>query len=115
MRKMALLLFLIALSLLAVSSQAQDANGPLSGRWLITTDFHGTPIYFKLQLAQTGDKLSGDFDGDKLEGTVKGNELHFLAKDDHGGSEDGTAKFSGNTMSGTFVIVYGDNPNEPET
>jgi Predicted acetamidase/formamidase len=94
---------------------APDAGGPLSGRWTVTSDFHGTPIYFKLELEQHGDKLTGNFDGDKLEGTVSGSAVQFLAKDDHGGSEDVKAEVKGNMLSGTVVFVNGDDPTHPET
>lgn len=115
MRKLKLFVCLVSLLGAVRIGAAQETKNPLSGRWLITTDFHGTTIYFRLTLAQDGEKLTGDFDGDKLEGSVKGNSVHFLAKDDHGGSEEGTATLAGKTMSGSFVIVYGDNPNHPET
>ena len=46
-------------------ASAQDTKGTLTGRWLVTADFHGTPLYFKLELTQQGDKLSGNFGGDK--------------------------------------------------
>ncbi|HET8965930.1 MAG TPA: acetamidase/formamidase family protein [Candidatus Acidoferrum sp.] len=94
---------------------APAAGGPLNGRWTVTSDFHGTPIYFKLELEQHGDKLTGNFDGDKLEGTVIGSAVQFLAKDDHGGSEDVKAALKGNTLSGTVVFVNGDDPTHPET
>jgi amidase len=94
---------------------APAAGGPLSGRWTVSSDFHGTTIYFKLELQQQGDKLSGNFDGDKLEGTVNGSAVQFLAKDDHGGSEDVKGILKGNTLSGTVVFVNGDDPTHPET
>ena len=94
---------------------APAAGGPLNGRWTVNSDFHGTPNYFKLELEQHGDKLTGNFDGDKLEGTVSGSAVQFLAKDDHGGSEDVKAALKGNTLSGTVVFVNGDDPTHPET
>jgi len=97
------------------AQKASPAGGPLSGRWTVTSDFHGTSIYFKLELEQQGDKLTGNFDGDKLEGTVNGSALQFLAKDDHGGSEDVKATVKGGTISGTIVFVGGDDPTHPET
>src|SRR5258706_15234129 len=63
------LLFLILVCSAAVNGQEAQKpaseKGPLSGRWTVTADFNGTPLYFKLQLEQQADKLSGDFDGDK--------------------------------------------------
>ena len=103
----------------AYGQEAQKAApasvGPLNGRWTVTSDFHGTPIYFKLELEQRGDKLTGNFDGDKLEGTVHGSAVQFLAKDDHGGSEDVKGTLKGSALSGTVVFVNGDDPTHPET
>src|SRR5499427_5735707 len=103
----------------AYGQEAQKAApasvGPLNGRWTVTSDFHGTPIYFKLELEQQGDRLTGNFDGDKLEGTVHGSAVQFLAKDDHGGSEDVKGTLKGSALSGTVVFVNGEDPAHPET
>jgi amidase len=122
MRKVFIGVVLLAALCSGYSAYAQEAQkaapaagGPLSGRWTVTSDFHGTPIYFKLELEQHGDKLTGNFDGDKLDGTVSGSAVQFLAKDDHGGSEDVKAALKGNTLSGTVVFVNGDDPTHPET
>ena len=115
MRKMPVLLCLLGFSCFTRHAVAQEAKTPLTGRWLVTADFHGAPIYFKLQLAQAGEKLTGDFDGDKLEGTIAGATVHFLAKDDHGGSEEVKATTRGSTMSGTVVFIYGGNPDHPDS
>jgi len=80
---------------------------------LLRADYLGTPLNADLHLTQQGDKLTGDFFGDKLEGTVSGNSLHFLAKDEHGGSEEGTATFHDESMSGTVKMVDGSNPSNP--
>jgi len=97
------------------AAKAASPQGPLSGRWTVTADFHGTTIYFKLELEQQGQTLAGNFDGDKLAGTVNGRAVQFLAKDDHGGSEEAKATVEGGAMSGTVVFVSGDDPNHPET
>ena len=92
--------------LLAQSSKepASPASGGVSGRWVVNTDFYGATIYFRMELKQEGEKLSGNFDGDKLEGTVKGNSIYFLAKDEQGG-----------TMTGTVVFTHTKDPTHPET
>ena len=76
---------------LAKGSRSQGSQEPggagtsgVSGRWIVNSDFYGTPLYFSLQLKQDGEKLTGDFEGDKLEGTLNGSSVHFLAKDDQG-------------------------------
>jgi len=104
------------LSLLLLAAALLSAQSPdVSGRWYATADFYGTPIDFPMDLSQQGDKLTGTFDGDKLEGTLTGNSLHFLAKDDHGGSEDLTATVQSGTISGAIVFVDGDDKEHPTT
>jgi len=115
MRKFTLFVCVFGFFCFGTKSSAQDTKGTLTGRWLVTSDFHGTPIYFKLELTQSGENLKGNFDGDKLEGTVKGNDVHFLAKDDHGGSEEAKASVKDGTIAGTIVFVSGDDPAHPET
>jgi len=66
-----------------------------------------------MKLTQQADKLTGDFDGDKLEGAVMGHSIHFLAKGDQGGSEEGTASVQGDSMSGTIIYVDSSNPSHP--
>jgi len=115
MRKITVVLCLLGFSCFTQNAVAQEAKAALTGRWFVTSDFHGTPFYFKLELTQQGDKLTGNFDGDKLEGTVSGNTIHFLAKDDHGGSEEVTGTLKGNVLTGTAIFIDGDNPGHPET
>jgi len=95
------------------SKPLDHSTEPLTGRWIVSAEYLGTPANVTLQLIQQGNKLTGNFDGDKLEGTVTGNAIHFLAKDDQGGSEEGTATFTGNTMSGSVVYTDGSNPSHP--
>jgi amidase len=95
------------------SKPAPTATGPASGHWVISADYLGTPINLSLELAQDGDKLTGNLDGDKLEGSLSGSAIHFLAKDDHGGSEEVTGTFSGDTISGTMILIDSSNPAHP--
>lgn len=93
--------------------QKTQTAGPLTGHWVITAEYLGTPANLSMDLNQQGDQLTGDFDGDKLDGTVTGTSLHFLAKDTQGGSEEGTATIHGDTMSGTIMYIDGTNPSHP--
>jgi amidase len=90
-----------------------SSGGPLTGRWIVTADYLGTPVNADLNLTQQGDKLTGELFGDKLEGMVSGNSVHFVAKDERGGSEEGTATVQGENMSGTIKMVDGLNPSHP--
>jgi amidase len=98
-----------------VQEHVGGANTSVAGRWVVTSDFYGTPLTFLLELKQDGDKLTGNFDGDKLEGTIQGGSIHFLAKDDQNGTEECTAKVQGDTISGSMVFANGDDPEPPST
>lgn len=114
--RLSFLLLLLSGFLLTGSAQPQDPQkpnepgGPLSGHWVISAEYLGSPVLLSMELTQQADKLTGNFDGDKLEGTVTGNSVHFLAKDDHGGSEEGTATVQGEMMTGTIIYIEGTNP-----
>jgi acetamidase/formamidase len=119
MRKLSMVVILLCGFVAGRPASAQEAekavSGPLTGRWTVTADFHGTPLYFKLELEQHGDKLTGNLDGDKLEGTASGNALQFLAKDEHGGSEDIKATWKDGVLTGTALWVDGEDPGHPQT
>jgi acetamidase/formamidase len=68
-----------------------------------------------MELKQQGDKFTGEFGGDKLEGTLTGNAIHFLAKDDRGGTEELTGTVQGGAISGTIVFIDGDDKDHPST
>src|SRR5438445_547299 len=99
----------------SVQEPARTANADVSGRWVVNTDFYGTTIYFRMELKQEGEKLSGNFDGDKLEGTLKGTSIYFLAKDEQGGTDQGKATVQGGTITGTVVFTHADDAAHPET
>lgn len=99
----------------SAQGQASGPNTSIAGRWVVTSDFYGTPLIFSLELKQDGDKLTGNFDGDKLEGTIQGASIHFLAKDEQNGTEECTAKLQDDTISGTLVFANGDDPEPPAT
>jgi amidase len=122
MRHLRLLAISLSVICLPATAQQHDATpassqatGPLTGHWILTADYLGTPVNANMELTQEPDKLTGNFQGDKLEGSVAGNSLHFLAKDDQGGSEEVTATFQGESMSGTVIWTDGANPGHPAT
>jgi len=104
MRRLLVLLFLVPALLLA-----QQQNS-LSGHWIFTADYYGTPIVYKLELQQQGNKLTGNFGGDNLEGTITGGSLRFHAKDPRGGWEDINATVQGDTMTGSALFAENDDP-----
>src|SRR6202165_244285 len=117
MRKVLFLLLFVPGILVAREAQeaARPANAGVSGRWVVNTDFYGTTIYFRMELKQEGEKLSGNFDGEKREGTPKGSSIYFLAKDEQGGTDEGKATVQGGTITGTVVFTHADNVAHPET
>src|SRR5882724_12217262 len=109
------LLLVRAIAAQDVAKADTAATGALSGRWVVNADFFGSPIYFGLLLEQQGEKLTGNFDGDKLEGSVSGGRIHFLAKDERGGTEEGNATVSGGTMTGSVAFRDSSDSTHPET
>jgi amidase len=87
------------------SPKPTAAAASVSGRWTVNADFYGVATYNPLTLEQQGEKLTGDFGGDKLEGTFAGNSIHFLAKDDEGGTEELQGTVQDGVMSGTIVFT----------
>src|SRR5499427_2619389 len=111
----AVLVMLAQVSLAKAAQKGAAGAGTLSGSWLVTADFTGVPFYYRLELKQDGDKLTGDFGGDKLEGTLSGNAIHFVAKDEHSGTDELRGTVQGTTMSGTLVFTDPGDPSHPET
>jgi amidase len=107
---------LVALFILPCTSPASGAeNSEPAGRWIVSADFFGTPLTFILVLEQAGEKLTGNFEGDKLEGSINGASIHFLAKDEHGGTEECQAVLKSGTLSGTLIFAGSDDPARKET
>ena len=102
------LLFLLPAALLAQSPA-------LTGKWFTSVDFYGTPLNYDMELKQTGGKLTGDFGGDKLDGTLTGSAIHFLAKDDQGGTEELTATVQGNAIVGNIIFIDSSDKDHPVT
>ena len=97
------------------SQAASDGGRTLTGKWIVEADFYGTPLYFQMELNEESGKLSGKFGGRKLEGTVAGNSIHFVAKDEQGGTEECTAMVQGGRITGTIVSTDADDPSHPRT
>jgi len=122
MRNVLAILLLMASLPLARDLQAQDAKSPvrsansdISGRWVVSGEFYGTPVNFSLELKQDGDKLTGNFAGDKVEGTLRGNVVHFLATDTQGGTRECQAAVQDGTISGSLVFTNASDAAHPNT
>jgi amidase len=92
---------------LAFLSASSLASPPVraDGQWLMTVDYMGTPLVWKLNLTQAAGQISGDLEGDKLVGAITRSGLHFVAKDDQGGFEDADAHIADGRMSGDMIFV----------
>jgi hypothetical protein len=108
------LLFVRAIAAQDVAKADTAATGALSGRWIVNADFFGSPIYFGLLLEQQCENLTGNFDGHKLDGSAADGRIHFLAKDEHGGTEEGAATLSDRTMAGSVIFMDSSDPIHPE-
>ncbi|HEV2380070.1 MAG TPA: acetamidase/formamidase family protein [Terriglobia bacterium] len=119
MRKSALRGFAILNLFLAIGSlpgqEPGAGNSSLSGRWIVTADFYGTPINLSLELKQDGDKLGGKFGGDKLEGTLSGKSIHFVAKDEQGDTQEFQATLQDGVMSGSVTFTDASDKAHPST
>lgn len=91
-----------------------QATESVTGKWQVTAEIYGTPIYVPLQLQQDGTKLTGKFRGDKLEGAVDGGKVHFLAKDSEGDTDDVTATTANDEMKGEIIATSASNPTGPD-
>jgi amidase len=109
------LLFAFLLAGAAPALSQNQALTDVTGRWVFSSDAHGTPVLFMLTLKQDGEKLTGDFDGDKLEGTIKNNSIKFHAQDAEGGFENVQATLQGSTMTGTLEIAFDNDIAHPTT
>lgn len=101
------------LLLISVCLSALAQTGSLSGRWLITEDFFGTPRYMRLQLEQNGSKLTGELSGNKLEGTVTGATVHFIARSEQKNTFEVQGTFKQGMLTATMVAVDGSNRSHP--
>ena len=102
--------------LLALATPTATAQAPqFTGNWIVTADLFNTPIYARFTLEQQGDKLTGNFNGDKLEGTVTGNQIHFVSKDNEGGSDTVQGTLQNGTLTGDYTEIDSSNPTQRTT
>jgi amidase len=96
---------LLFISLLVTT--AASAASDLSGNWELTGTYLGSAIYGHLNLKETGEKLTGDFDGLALEGTLRADQLQISVTRSNGeafGTFQGKLLASGK-LEGTALWV----------
>ena len=93
MRKILFMCFLIAGTTLAGNSPTRNTQesrpkaNSVSGKWIVETDYFGTTIYYRMELKQDGEKLTGHYSSmlvgeADLTGTVKGQAIEFTVRAD---------------------------------
>ena len=105
MTSKAALTYIFTLLVAPVLTQAdQRANAPesLTGRWVVTTDLYGTPIYVSMDIEQRQGKIVGTYGDEKLEGSINGNLFHFISRG-KSGSTEAEGRVSNGALSGTII------------
>jgi amidase len=106
---------LVLASLLASSASSLCAQGPLSGKWIVTADYFGSRLYFSLDLDQQGETLTGKTQNGALEGSSDGSAFHFLIKDNDGGTQQVKGTVENGMLHGEAVEADPNSPVHPAT
>jgi amidase len=109
MIRIKLILCLFALAPLAAPAQTPS----LAGRWLVSANYFGTPLYYRLNVEQTGDKLTATYRGYKLEGTLNGTSFHLSAKDEQNNTDELIGTITNGTLQATDTETDADNKANP--
>jgi amidase len=104
-------LVICLLALAPLSAVAQTSS--VAGHWVVSTDYLGTPVYFRLNLEQDGEKLTGTYRGYKMEGTVHDGAFRLSAKDEHGNTEELVGSVSDGKLQATDTETDVDNKAHP--
>ena len=104
-------LVICLLALAPLSAVAQTSS--VGGHWVVSTDYLGTLVYFRLNLEQDGEKLTGTYRGYKMEGTVHDGAFRLSAKDEHGNTEELVGSVSDGKLQATDTETDVDNKAYP--
>jgi acetamidase/formamidase len=111
MARIKLLPILLGLPFLATAAQTPSNTG----RWIVSTDYLGTPLTPLLILEQTGEKVTATGRGYKYAGTLLGTALHLTATDEQGNTDEITATLADGKMEGTDTETGFDDKAHPMT
>jgi acetamidase/formamidase len=111
MARIKLLPILVILPLVAAAAQTPS----VTGRWIISTDYLGTPLTPVLTLEQTGEKVTANGRGYKYTGTLHGSALHLMATDEQGNTDEITATLADGKMEGTDTETDANDKAHPMT
>jgi amidase len=104
-------LMLLGLSFLVAGAQTSSNTG----RWIVSTNYLGTPLTPLLKLEQTGEKVTATSPGYKYVGTLHGTALHLMATDEHGNTDEITATLADGKMEGTDTETDANDKAHPMT
>lgn len=116
MRLRSILLGLLALAASWVHAAPPATPVSLTGRWLLTYDWQGTPGHAMMDLKQEGERLEGHIQGNqqKLQGTFQGEALHLTVVEERGGTTvDGT--WVHGALSGSIVHIDNADKEHPDS
>jgi acetamidase/formamidase len=86
----------------------------VTGNWLVTAEYFGTPSYFRIELNQEGDKVIGKLAGTKLtEVSVNGNSIHLVATQKDGSTRVADATLTDGRLMGKGADTFVDDKAHP--
>ncbi|HEY6490173.1 MAG: hypothetical protein WCC26_06585 [Terracidiphilus sp.] len=104
---------LMLLNLFLLTAAAQTSSN--TGRWIVSTDYFGTPLTPLLNIQQTGEKVTATGRDYKYVGTLHGTALHLTATDEQGNTDEITAKLADGKMEGTDTETDANDKAHPMT
>ncbi len=100
-------------TLAVIPAAHADQPQSLAGRWFVTADYYGQPLYVPMTLEQKGDKLGGSFGRDPLDGSSNGASFHFVATNAQGVRQQIDGTLAKGVLSGQVTVTMKDNPDPP--
>lgn len=111
MRRLRCIAILVALFASVSFATAQDTDTT----YVVTLDYFGGKIFWRLSLHDSAGKLTGNLDGDILRGSRSGNHVIFHAYDNHGGTEDFDGTLVDTRLTGTILWLQDGSPSASAT
>jgi len=86
---------------------AVPALPQIAGNWFVTAESFGAPNYFRIELTQEGDKVTGKFGGTKVtDVSVNGNSIRLVATQDDGSTRVADATLADGKLTGKGTDTY---------
>lgn len=103
-------LYLATALLVLLSLAASAAAQSTVTTYVVTLDYFGGKLFWRLTLRDTAGTLTGDLDGDVVNGKRSGNHISFHAYDKNGGTEDLDGTVADGRITGTIMWLQDGNP-----